>query len=152
MIYGLAIIIGIVAGLRAFSAPAAVSWAARLGALHLGGTWLAFLAYEWTPWVFTILALVEYVTDQLPSTPSRTVPVQLGARLVSGAFSGAAVGASGGSWIVGLVAGLIGAVMGTYGGAAARGWMAAAFGRDLPAGLVEDGAVVLLGAAILGAL
>lgn len=152
MIYGLAIIFGIVAGLRAFSAPAAVSWAARLGALHLGGTWLAFLAYAWTPWVFTILALVEYVTDQLPSTPSRTVPVQLGARLVSGAFSGAAIGSSGGSWIVGLVAGLIGAVMGTYGGAAARGWMATAFGRDLPAGLVEDGAVVLLGAAILGAL
>ena len=39
----LAFLIGIVAGLRALTAPAAVSWAARLGLLPLQGTSLAFL-------------------------------------------------------------------------------------------------------------
>ena len=42
-IYLLALLIGVVAGLRALTAPAAVSWAAHLGWLHLQNTWLAFL-------------------------------------------------------------------------------------------------------------
>ena len=37
MLYALALLAGVVAGSRAFTAPAAVSWAARLGALNLGG-------------------------------------------------------------------------------------------------------------------
>ncbi|HEY1434389.1 MAG TPA: DUF4126 domain-containing protein, partial [Thermoanaerobaculia bacterium] len=41
----LAFLIGVVAGLRVMTAPAAVSWAARLGWLHLEGTPLAFLGY-----------------------------------------------------------------------------------------------------------
>ena len=143
---------GIVAGLRTFTPLAAVSWAARFGHLPLADTWLAFLGYQWTPWVLSVLAVVEYVTDQLPSTPSRKVPVQFGARLVSGALCGAAVGLPVGGWILGIVAGLIGAVAGTYGGAALRGRMAAAFGRDIGAALVEDVAAVLLGVAIFVAL
>ena len=83
----LALLIGIVAGLRTMTAPAAISWAAYLGWLHLDGTWLAFLGYFWTPWILTVLALVELVADQLPSTPSRTVPIQFGARMVTGAIS-----------------------------------------------------------------
>ena len=51
-----------------------------------------------------------------------------------------------------LVAGLIGAVVSTYGGAAARGRLAAAFGRDLPAALVEDSLAVVLGAVTMVAL
>src|SRR6516225_8048320 len=130
MHYGLALLAGIVAGSRAFTAPAAVSWAARLGGLNLEGSWLAFMGYAWTPWIFTLLAIVELVTDQLPSTPSRKVPMQLGARIISGALSGATIGVSGGSWIVGLIAGVIGAVIGTYGGAEIRSRMAESFGRD----------------------
>ena len=149
MLYLTALLIGIVAGLRAFTAPAAVSWAARLGWLNLGDTWAAFLGYMWTPWIFTVLALVEYATDQLPSTPSRKVPMQFGARLVSGAFCGAAICTAGGSWIVGLVAGAIGAAIGTYGGAAVRARMAMAFGQDRPAGILEDVAAVVLAAVIL---
>src|ERR671916_1633270 len=124
----LALLIGVVAGLRAMTAPAAVSWAASLGWISLGDTWLAFLGYRWTPWIFTILAIGELVTDQLPSTPSRTVPVQFGTRIVMGALSGAAVGASGGSWVGGLVAGIVGAIIGTLGGRAFRARLAAAFG------------------------
>ena len=51
--YVLAFLIGLVAGLRAMTAPAAVSWAARLGWLNLQGTPLAFLGAAVTPWIFT---------------------------------------------------------------------------------------------------
>jgi uncharacterized membrane protein len=143
----LALLIGIVAGLRAMTAPAAVSWAAFLGWLNLEGTWLAFLGYVATPWILTLLALAELVTDQLPSTPSRTVPVQFGARIASGALSGAAVGVAGGVLVGGLIAGIVGAVIGTLGGRAVRARLAAAFDRDRPAALIED--VVAIGGALL---
>ena len=143
MAFLLALLIGGVAGLRALTAPAAVSWAAHLGWLHLGDTHLAFLGYRWTPWVLTALALVELVTDQLPSTPSRTVPMQFGARILTGALSGAAIGASSGLLIVGGIAGIIGAVLGTLGGRAARARLADAFGKDMPAALIEDAVAVL---------
>src|SRR5262245_30761710 len=134
----LALLIGIVAGLRAMTAPAAVSWAARLGWLNLAPTGLAFLGYAFTPWIFTVLALGELVTDQLPTTPSRKVPVQFGTRLLTGGLSGAAIGAANGQLAVGLIAGVVGAVVGTLQGAALRGWLAASFGQDRPAALIED--------------
>lgn len=143
-----AFLIGVVAGLRTFTAPAAVSWAAYLGWLPLDGTPLALLGHPVTAYVFTALALLEFVGDQLPSTPSRTVPTQFSARLVTGAFSGAAIGLAGGSWLTGLVAGVIGAVVGTLGGHEVRRRLALAFGRDLPAALIED-AVAVLGALLI---
>ena len=112
----LALLIGVVAGLRTFTAPTAVSWAAHLGWLPVGDSTLAFMGYAWTPWILTLLALVEFVLDQLPSTPSRTVPMQFGARIVSAALSGATIGAAAGSLVIGGVAGIVGAVIGTYGG------------------------------------
>ena len=63
--------IGFVAGLRTFTAPAAVAWAAHLGWLSLSGSVLAFMGSTWAVCLFSILALVEFVTDQLPSTPAR---------------------------------------------------------------------------------
>src|SRR4051794_9816432 len=47
-IYLLALLIGVVAGLRAMTAPAVTSWAARLGWLNLTGTPLAFLNFAYT--------------------------------------------------------------------------------------------------------
>ena len=148
----LAFLIGGVAGLRALAAPAAVSWAAYLGWLPLQDSPLAFLGYTWTPWIFTVLALGELVTDQLPSTPSRKVPVQFGTRIVSGALCGAAIGAASGSLVGGLVAGTIGAVAGTLGGAWARGKLAAAFGSDRPAALIEDAVALLAAYSIIQAV
>jgi uncharacterized membrane protein len=150
-VYLLALLIGVIAGLRAMTAPAAVAWAIYLGGswLNLGGGWLALLGNVWVRWILTALALVELVTDQLPSTPSRTVPVQFGARIVMGALSGAAIGAAGGSWVGGLVAGVVGAVVGTLGGRAFRAKLAAAFGSDRPAAFVED-AVAVGGALLIG--
>ena len=64
-IYVLALLIGVVAGLRTLTAPAAVNWAAHLGWLHLQNTWLAFLGAA-TPYIFSLFALAELVTDKLP--------------------------------------------------------------------------------------
>jgi len=147
MLLLLALLIGIVAGLRAMTAPAAISWAAHLGWLHLDGSWLAFLGYRFTPWIFSALALLELVSDQLPATPSRKTPPQFGTRLVVGALCGAAIGVSGGTWIAGLVAGVVGAVIGTLGGAALRARLAAALGSDRPAAWIED--VIAVGGAVL---
>ncbi len=151
MLLFLAFLIGVVAGLRALTAPAAVAWGAALGWFDVSQTPLAFMGYRWTPWIFTLLALVELVTDQLPSTPSRKVPMQFGARLIMGALSGATIGAAGGSLIPGLIAGILGAAAGTLGGAAARGKLAIMFQKDPPAALLED-AVAIVGAILIVAL
>ena len=134
------------------TAPAAVAWGAWLGWLPLAGTWAAFMGHWIAVAAFALLALAELVTDQLPSTPSRKVPQQFGARLVAGAFVGAIVGATGGAVIAGLVAGIVGAAIGTYGGAELRARLARAFGRDLPAALIEDAVAILLAFWVVSAI
>ncbi|RPJ58074.1 MAG: DUF4126 family protein [Acidobacteria bacterium] len=148
-VYLLALLIGMVAGLRAMAAPALVSWAAHLGWIDLSGTWLAFFGNIWARWILTLMALTELVTDQLPSTPSRTVPLQFGARILMGALSGAAIGAGSGTLVGGLFAGGVGAIVGTFGGHALRARLAGTFGRDRPAAFIED-AVAIGGAVLIG--
>ncbi len=152
MLYLLALLIGIVAGLRAMTAPAAVAWGAYLGWLPLAGTWASFMGHWIAVAIFTVLALAELVTDQLPSTPSRKLTQQFGARLISGAFTGAIIGEAAGALAIGLIAGLIGAVIGTYGGAEVRARLAGAFGRDLPAALIEDAVAILLALWVVSAV
>jgi uncharacterized membrane protein len=146
-LYLLALVIGIVAGLRTATAPAATSWAAYLGLIDVSGTWLSFMAHAIAPWVLTALAIGELIVDQLPTTPSRKVPYQFGGRIVSGALCGATIGIGAGQLVGGVIAGIVGAIIGTLGGAWARGRMAAAFGKDRPAALIED--AVAIGGAIL---
>ena len=146
----LSVLIGVVAGLRAMTAPTLASWAAHAGVLPVAGTWLGFMASPWAVGVFTLLALAELVTDLLPSTPSRTVPMQLGGRLVTGALAGATVGAGAGLIIIGSLSGLCGALLGTYGGALARGWLARTFHSDPPAALSEDVVAIVLGLCAVG--
>jgi uncharacterized membrane protein len=143
----LAVLIGIVAGLRTMTAPAAVSWAAPLGWLDLVSTPLAFLGYAFTPWILTAMALGELVVDQLPTTPSRKMPGPFGARIVSGGLSGGAIGAASGALVAGLLAGIAGAVIGTLGGHAFRARLAKEFGSDRPAAFIED--AVAIGGAFL---
>lgn len=140
----LAFLIGVVAGLRTFTPVMAVSWAARLGWIHLENTSLAFLGYAATPYIFTLLAILELINDKLPKTPSRKTPPQFAARVVTGAFSGAAIGAAAGGLAGGLVAGAIGAVAGTLGGAEFRSRLVRAIGgNDLPIALLEDAIAVV---------
>lgn len=151
-IYFLALLIGIVAGLRAMTAPTAISWAAHLGYLHLEGTWLAFLGYAWTPYILSLAAIGELITDQLPTTPSRKMPGPFGARIIIGALCGAALGLSSGVWIGGLIVGAIGAVLGTLGGHAFRARLAAVFGKDRPAALIEDAVAIIAAILIVRAI
>jgi len=137
-IFVLAFLIGVVAGLRSMTAPAIVSWAARLGWIHLEATPLAFLGYAATPWIVSVLALAELVADQLPRTPSRKTAGPFLARVVMGALCGAALGATADETLGGIAAGVVGAVVGTLGGYEMRVRFARAAGRDLPIALLED--------------
>jgi uncharacterized membrane protein len=152
MLILLAILIGVVAGLRAMTAPAAIAWSAYLGWFDISQSPLAFMGSIWAVAIFSILAVVELVTDQLPGTPSRKVPMQFGARIVMGALCGAAITAAGGALVSGLVAGIVGAVVGTYAGAAGRASLANRFGRDLPAALIEDVVAIALAAVTAAAV
>lgn len=113
--------IGLVAGLRTMTAPAVVAWAANVGWISLRGSPLAFMGSVWAAALFTLGALVEYVVDQLPSTPARTSAGPLAARIVMGLLTGACLGARGGAfpW-AGALIGALGAIVGAFGGYQAR--------------------------------
>lgn len=149
-IYLAALLIGVIAGLRTFTALAAVSWAVLLGALR-PHSWLAFFGFWVTPWIFTALVLVETVLDQLPSTPSRKTPPQFGGRIVSGALCGATIAMADASWAIGAVTGIIGAVLGTLGGFDARARLTKVFGKDRPGALLED-VLAIIGAVLIVAV
>ena len=137
--YFLALLIGVVAGLRSMTPPAAVSWAARLGWLHLDNTPLAFLGFAATPYILSLFAIAELITDKLPKTPSRKTLVPFTARIVTGAFSGAALAAPSGALPAGLLAGALGGVAGTLVGYEFRRRLAKATGgNDLRIALLED--------------
>ena len=145
MVYVFALLIGVVAGLRAMTPLAAISWAAYLGWLDFSGTQLAFVGHIITVLVLTLAAIAELVSDQLPNTPSRKVPVQFGTRIVVGAIAGALLP---GNPVLGLILGAIGAVISTLVGANLRARLATSFGRDLPAALIED-VVAIVGALLI---
>jgi uncharacterized membrane protein len=90
-------------------------------------------------WPFTALVLVEFVTGELPSPPSRKVPIQFGARVMAGALSSVTVAATG----VSLAAGMVGAVVGAFAGASLRARRVAFIGEDHPSALIEDVIAIL---------
>jgi uncharacterized membrane protein len=139
-----AFVLGVACGLRALVGLAAVSWAASSPHLPLQGTWLSFLGNRITSYISSVLAIGEIINDKMPKTPSRLVPPQFGARVVMGALTGSAIGLSHQSLVLGAVAGIVGSVVGTFGGARGRALLAKAFGRDLPAALLEDALAVAL--------
>ena len=144
----LALLIGVIAGLRALTAPAVVAWGAFLGWIDVDGKWSEWVAHPITVTVLTIFLLVELITDQLPKTPSRKTPPQFVTRLIMGAFAGAVIGSATHHTFIGIGAGMIGAVLGTLGGAEARTRLVAANGgRDRPIALLED--VVAVGGGFL---
>src|SRR5579864_6761118 len=116
-----ALCIGVVAGLRSLTAPAVVAWAAHLGWINLHGSPLAFMGSVWAVAIFSILALLELVADKLPGTPSRTAPVGLTARIITGALTGACLGIGGDATLwLGALAGAIGGIAGAFAGYHAR--------------------------------
>ncbi len=142
--------IGIIAGLRSLTAPAVVAWAVRLGWLNLYNTTLSFLGSTATVVIFTILAVVELVADQLPSTPARTKPPGLIARIVLGGLSGATVAVAGGqSFAAGCVLGALGGVIGAFAGYQVRtGLVRALKVPDIVIAVMED-LVAIAGALLI---
>ena len=113
----LAFLIGVVCGLRALTAPAVTSWAAHLGWINLAASPLKFMSSMITVTFFTLLAIVELITDQLPSTPARTKPGGLIPRIVLGALCGATVTSAGSqSLALGAALGALGGIAGAFGG------------------------------------
>jgi uncharacterized membrane protein len=132
-------LIGVLAGLRSLTPPAATAWAAHWSWLKLPRL-LSWIGTTPAVAIFTVLALVELCTDKLPSAPRRTVPVQLGARILMGAFAGACLAAGAGRGaLLGILLGAVGAVAGAFGGYHARSSLAKLFNSpDLPLALTED--------------
>lgn len=133
-----AFLIGCVCGLRSMTAPAVIAWGAHLGWLHLGGSWLAFLANKISLVIFSLFALGELIADKLPFIPARTQPGPLGVRIIFGALCAAALGISGAaSPIFSAILGAVGAVAGSFAGYTYRHKFA---GRvpDLVLALLED--------------
>jgi uncharacterized membrane protein len=74
--------IGVVAGLRSLTAPAAVSWSVYLGWLNLHGSPLAFMGSVAAVATFSFLGIAELIGDLFPKAPKRTAPAPLLARIV----------------------------------------------------------------------
>ena len=139
MVFLFAFLIGLFAGLRSLTAPAATAWAARLGWLKLQRP-LSLIGSVPAVVIFTLLALIELVADKLPKTPSRTAPLGLIARIVTGGLTGACVAAGGGAGaLLGAVLGVAGGLVGCFGGYQLRTRLVKALGTpDFVIALLED--------------
>ena len=145
----LALLIGVVAGLRAFTAPAVLAWAAFLQWINLSGTWASWMGHWATVAILTVLAVAELVSDKMPTLPSRKSAPQFLVRLATGAFSGAVLGTAWGYRWGSLGAGMIGAVLGTLGGYAVRTALVRSNGgKDRPVALSEDVFAAVAGVAV----
>jgi uncharacterized membrane protein len=146
----LAFLIGVLGGLRSMTAPAVVAWAAHLGWLKLGQP-LAWMGTAPAVGIFTLLALAELVVDKLPSTPSRTAPPGLVARVIVGALTGASLALAGGVMLaIGAALGAVGGIAGAFGGYQLRTRLVKALGApDFAVALLED--IVAVGGSIFAA-
>jgi uncharacterized membrane protein len=148
---GLALGIGIVAGLRAFTAPAALSWAAKRRWIRLGNSPFATIISGQASKRIIHLAVTELIADKLPFTPSRLKAGPLASRVVSGAVCGATIyGAVEQPLIEGAILGGVGAIAGAFAGHYGR----RKFSRgvpDLGVAVLED-ILAIGGAAMLTAL
>src|SRR5512132_4710531 len=90
-----AFLIGLFAGLRSLTPPAAVAWAVHLGWLKLTRP-LSLIGSLPAVIILSLFAIIELMVDKLPNTPNRTAPQGLIVLLVTGGFTGAFVCLGGG--------------------------------------------------------
>ena len=149
--YFFAIGIGIVAGLRSMTAPAAVAWGTRLGWLKLQGSVFAFMGSTVAVAAFSLFAIGELIADKLPRTPNRTTPMPLGARILTGGLCGACVCASANqSILVGALLGAAGGVIGAFIGYEIRRRLTHNLNiRDIFVAIAEDLIAIGLACALL---
>lgn len=140
MVFLLALLIGVVCGLRSLTGPALVCWGAHFGWLRLAGSYLAFLRSPLALVIFTVLAVFELCADKTAKIPRRTTPGPLIWRLITGAFCGVAFAIAGNASLAGCcILGALGGVIGAYAGYYVRHTITSE-GRlpDLPVALIED--------------
>jgi uncharacterized membrane protein len=139
-IFAFALGIGFAAGLRALTPPAVVAWAAHLGWLNLNNSPLAFMGSMITVVIFSLLAVLELIGDVRPSTPKRTAPMPLIARILMGGLCGACLcAASNQSLIIGAILGALGGVIGAFTGYEVRRKLVTALNiKDIFIALLED--------------
>ena len=151
LVLALAFGIGVVAGLRTFTAPAVTAWAAHLYWLKISGSHLAFMGSAWAVAILSIGVAVESVVDQLPNTGARTTTPQLAGRMITGSLSGACLGIAGGAAAgLAVVMGAIGSLVGAFGGHRARaGLVRALHAPDFAIAIPEDLVAIGLGLLIV---
>jgi len=134
-----AFLIGLFAGLRSLTPPAAVAWAVHLGWVKLARP-LSLVGSLPAVIILSVLAIGEIIYDKLPNTPNRTAPPGLIGRIVTSGFTGACVSIGGGqSGFVGAGLGAIGGVVGCFAGYHARAWLVRSLRQpDFNVALVED--------------
>ena len=134
-----AFLIGLFAGLRSLTSPAAVAWAVHLGWLKLARP-LSLIGSLPAVIILSLLAITEIIFDKLPNTPNRTAPPGLIARIVTGGFTGACVSLGGGkAALVGAGLGVLGGIVGCFGGYHARAWLVKSLPQpDFNIALLED--------------
>ena len=140
MVFLLALLIGVVCGLRSLTGPALVCWGAHFGWLHLAASHLAFLGSALALVIFTVLAVFELIGDKTPKIPRRTTPGPLIWRWLMGGLCGAAFAIAGGASLgICCLLGAIGALAGAFGGYYVRHAITSAGTLpDLPVALIED--------------
>jgi len=143
--------IGVVAGLRAFTPLMLIAGFAYCGWIDLSTTNFSFMASVVTLGITTALAFGEYVGDVLPSTPKRTSPPALIARILTGALSGACLCAAvNRSTVIGASGGALGAVAGAFGAYNLRKYIVERLKlKDILVAIPEDIFAIGLGATIL---
>lgn len=132
--------VGFTAGLRSLTPPAVVTWAVHLGWLNLSNSPLAFMGSIIAVVTFSLLAIFELIGDLRPSTPKRTAPVPLVARIVTGALCGACLcAATNQSLIIGAILGGAGGIIGAFAGYQIRRKLVAALNvKDSFIAVLED--------------
>ena len=140
-----ALCLGLLTGLRALTPITVLIWAVHLQHLSVAGTWLSFLDTKVALVVATLLALLELISDKLPSTPSRLKPPGLIGRVGTGFLSGCVwmLAAGEHAWWIGAIVAFIGAPIGAFLGHAARtGLVRVQHFPDFPIALLEDAVAI----------
>jgi uncharacterized membrane protein len=139
-VFAFALGIGFAAGLRSLTPPAVVAWAAHFGWLNLTNSPLAFMGSTIAMVIFSLLAVVEWIVDLLPSTPKRTAPVPLTARIIMGGLCGACVYWAGSQGLgLGAILGAVGGLIGAFAGYEIRKRLVSALNiKDVFIALIGD--------------
>lgn len=138
------LLLGVVTGMRCFTAIAIFCWAVWLGLIPELG-WAVWSSYLAAAILFTICAAGEWIADTLPKTPPRTELWPATCRVVVAGLVGALVATAIDEPVAGgVLFGAVGAVVGTWGGFFVRMTIARLFRRDFPAALLETASAIAL--------